>query len=187
MLTRAQKQEHIDALKTTLSPAQGLFVMDFTGLTVGEVTELRRRVREANGNYRVVRNTLAKLALAETQHKALQQLLVGPAAVAYTSQDAVMLAKALADFAKAHDKLKFRGGLVEGQLLDAQQAKQVASLPSKLELVARLLFLLQSPMRRLVTALSAPVRGLAVSLHEIAKQKGTPDEGVKDEEQVKEN
>ena len=161
--------------------------MDFTGLTVGEVTELRRRVREANGNYRVVRNTLAKLALAETQHKALQQLLVGPAAVAYTSQDAVMLAKALADFAKAHDKLKFRGGLVEGQLLDAQQAKQVASLPSKLELVARLLFLLQSPMRRLVTALSAPIRGLAVSLHEIAKQKGTPDEGVKEEEQVKEN
>jgi large subunit ribosomal protein L10 len=82
-----------------------------------------------------------------------------------------MLAKALADFAKAHDKLKFRGGLVEGQLLDAQQAKQVASLPSKKELVARLLFLLQSPMRRLVTVLSAPVRGLAVSLHQIAENK----------------
>jgi large subunit ribosomal protein L10 len=171
MLTRAQKQEHIDALRTTLSPAQGLFVMDFTGLTVGEVTELRRKVKEANGNYRVVRNTLAKLAVDETRHKALQQLLTGPAAVAYTSQDAVMLAKALADFAKTHDKLKFRGGLVEGQLLDSQQAKQVASLPSKQELVARLLFLLQSPMRRLVIVLSAPVRGLAVSLHQIAENK----------------
>jgi large subunit ribosomal protein L10 len=185
MLTRAQKQEQIDALRATLSPAQGLFVMDFTGLTVGEVTELRRKVREANGSYRVVRNTLAKLAVSETDHKALGQLLSGPAAVAYTSQDTVMLAKALADFAKAHDKLKFRGGLVEGQLLDAQQAKQVASLPSKQELVARLLFLLQSPMRRLVTVLSAPVRGLAVSLHQIAEKKGTPDEGVT--EQVKEN
>ena len=89
MLTRTQKQEHIDALKSTLSPAQGLFVMDFTGLTVGEVTELRRKVKEASGNYRVVRNTLAKLAVAETQHKALQQLLPGAAngaALGYTAQ-----------------------------------------------------------------------------------------------------
>ncbi len=185
MLTRAQKQDQIDALRTVLSPAHGLFVMDFTGLTVGEVTELRRKVREANGSYRVVRNTLAKLALAETEHKALQNLLTGPAAVAFTNQDAVMLAKALADFAKAHDKLKFRGGLVEGQLLDAQQARQVASLPTKPELVSKLLFLLQSPMRRLVTVLDAPVRGLAVSLHQIAEKKGTPEDGVT--EQVKEN
>jgi len=171
MLTRAQKQEQIDTLKGMLAPAHGLFVMDFTGLSVGEVTELRRRVREAKGNYRVVRNTLARLAVAETSHQALQHLLTGPAAVAYTDQDAVMLAKALAEFARTHEKLRFRGGLVEGQLLDAQQAKQVAALPSKKELVARLLFLLQSPMRRLVTVLDAPVRGLAVSLHQIAEEK----------------
>ncbi len=185
MLTRAQKQEQIEALKATLAPASGLFVMDFTGLTVGEVTELRRKVKEANGNYRVVKNTLAKLSLADTSHQSLRQLLSGPAAVAYTSQDAVILAKALADFAKAHDKLKFRGGLVEGQLLDAAQAKQVSTLPSKKELVARLLFLLQSPMRRLVTVLAAPVKGLAVSLQQIAEKKETPDEGVRD--QAKEN
>ena len=185
MLTRAEKQEQIETLTSLLAPAHGLFVMDFTGLTVGEVTELRRKVKEANGNYRVVRNTLAKLALAATNHKALEPLLTGPAAVAYTAQDAVLLAKALADFSKSHDKLKFRGGLVEGQLLDALQAKQVASLPSKQELVARLLYLLQSPMRRLVTVLSAPVRGLAVSLHQIAEKKETPDEGVRD--QAKEN
>ena len=170
-MTRAQKQEQIDTLKGMLAPAHGLFVMDFTGLSVGEVTELRRRVREAKGNYRVVRNTLARLAVAETSHQALQHLLTGPAAVAYTDQDAVMLAKALAEFARTHEKLRFRGGLVEGQLLDAQQAKQVAALPSKKELVARLLFLLQSPMRRLVTVLDAPVRGLAVSLHQIAEEK----------------
>ncbi len=171
MLTRAQKQEQIDALKGLLAPANGLFVMDFTGLSVGEVTELRRRVREAKGSYRVVRNTLAKLAIADTGHGALRDLLTGPAAVAYTEQDAVLLAKTLAEFAKSHEKLRFRGGLVEGQLLDAQQAKLVAALPSKKELVARLLFLLQSPLRRLVTALDAPVRGLAVSLHQIAENK----------------
>jgi large subunit ribosomal protein L10 len=171
MLTRAQKQEQIDTLRGMLAPANGLFVMDFTGLSVGEVTELRRKVREARGNYRVVRNTLARLALAETDHRELQGLLEGPAAVAYTDQDAVLLAKALADFAKTHEKLRFRGGLVEGQLLDAQQAKQVAALPSKKELVAKLLFLLQSPMRRLVTVLNAPVQGLASSLHQIAEDK----------------
>ncbi len=171
MLTRAQKQEQIETLRVLLGPANGLFVMDFTGLSVGEVTELRRKVREANGSYRVVRNTLARLALAETEHGALRDLLSGPAAVAYTDQDAVTLAKALAEFAKAHEKLRFRGGLIEGQLLDAQQAKQVAALPSRKELVAKLLFLLQSPLRRLVTVLDAPVRGLAVSLHQIAEEK----------------
>jgi large subunit ribosomal protein L10 len=171
MLTRAQKQEQIEALKGMLSPANGLFVVDFTGLSVGEVTELRRKVREAKGGYRVVRNTLARLALAETEHRALSDLLSGPAAVAYTDQDAVTLAKALADFAKTHDKLQFRGALVEGQLLDAKQARQVAALPSRQELIAKLLFVLQSPMRRLVTVLDAPVRGLAVSLQQIADGK----------------
>lgn len=171
MLTRAQKQEQIETLKGILSPANGLFVVDFTGLSVGEVTELRRKVREAKGGYRVVRNTLARLALAETEHRALSDLLSGPAAVAYTDQDAVTLAKALADFAKTHDKLQFRGALVEGQLLDAKQARQVAALPSKQELIAKLLFVLQSPLRRLVTVLDAPVRGLAVSIQQIADGK----------------
>jgi large subunit ribosomal protein L10 len=171
MLTRPQKQEQIENLRSLLAPAHGVFIMDFTGLTVGEVTELRRRVKEARGGYRVVRNTLAKLALAETNHRQLQQLLSGPAAVAYTAQDAVALAKALAEFAKTHEQLRFRGGLVEGQFLDAQQAKEVATLPSKTELIARLLFMLQSPLRRLVTALNAPVTGLAVSLHQIADEK----------------
>jgi large subunit ribosomal protein L10 len=171
MFTRAQKQDQIDALKGILAPAHGLFVMDFTGLSVGEVTELRRKVKEAKGNYRVVRNTLARLAVVQTGHGALKELLTGPAAVAYTDQDAVLLAKTLADFAKTHEKLRFRGGLVEGQLLDAQQAKQVAALPSRKELVAKLLFILQSPMRRLVTVLDAPVRGLAVSLKGIADDK----------------
>jgi len=174
MLTRAQKQTEIEALKGSLSPAQGLFVMDFTGLTVAEVTELRRKVKEANGSYRVVKNTLARIAIADSSNQALGQLLDGPAAVAYTNGDSVALAKTLAEFCKGHEKLRFRGGLVEGQLLDAQQAKQIASLPTKQELVAKLLYLLQSPLRRLVVALSWPTRSLAVTLKQVAdtKEKG---------------
>ena len=181
MLTRAEKQAEIEALRGSFSPAQGLFVMDFTGLTVAEVTELRRKVREANGNYRVVKNTLAKLAVADTPNQALQQLLVGSAAVAFTVGDSVALAKALAEFSKNHEKLRFRGGMVEGQLLDAQQAKQIATLPTKRELVAKLLYLLQSPMRRLVTALSWPTRSLAVTLKQVADGKETSAQAPKNE------
>jgi large subunit ribosomal protein L10 len=171
MLTRTQKQDQIDALKGSLAPAEGLFVMDFTGLTVGEVTELRRKVQESGASYVVVKNTLAKLALAGSVNEPVKELLDGPCAVAYTNADPAALAKALADFAKTHDKLKFRGGLVSGQLLDPKQAQAVATLPTKAELVARLLFMLQSPMRRLVTALSWPTRSLAVTVKQIADEK----------------
>jgi large subunit ribosomal protein L10 len=152
-------------------PAHGVFVMDFTGLSVGEVTELREKVRNASGRYVVVKNTLAKIAVAGSDKEPLQRFIEGPSALAFTDTDAVQLAKALAEFAKGHEKLVFKGGLIEGQLLDGQQAKQVAALPSKQELVARLLFLLQSPMRRLAVALNWPVRSLAVSVKQIAEQK----------------
>ena len=171
MLTRALKQEQIDTLKGTLVPAQGVFVMDFTGLSVGEVTELRRKVKDADAGYLVVKNTLAKIALSGSANEPVSSLLDGPSAVAYTSADAASLAKVLADFAKTHDKLKFRGGFVSGQLLDPKQAQQVATLPSKQELVARLLFMLQSPMRRLVVALNWPTRSLAVTVQQIADEK----------------
>jgi large subunit ribosomal protein L10 len=145
--------------------------MDFTGLSVGEVTELRRRVREAEAGYVVVKNTLARIALRDSAQQSLEKMITGPSAVAYTSKDTVRLAKVLAEFAKGHDKLKFRGGLVEGALLDAADAQKIATLPSKLELVARLLFLLQSPMRRLVTALNWPTKSLAVTVKQIADAK----------------
>jgi large subunit ribosomal protein L10 len=146
-------------------------VLDFTGLSVGEGTELRRKVKDADASYVVVRNTLAKLAIAGSPIEPVNSLLDGPSAVAYTSADAAALAKVLAEFAKTHDKLKFRGGFVSGQLLDSKQAQQVATLPSKQELVARLLFLLQSPMRRLVVALNWPTRSLAVTVKQIADEK----------------
>lgn len=171
MQTRAEKQAQIDALRDVLAGAQGLFVMDFTGLSVGEVTELRRKVAEVEAGYIVVKNTLAKIAVSGSPNEAVGGLMVGPTAVAYTTRDVVPLAKTLADFAKGHDKLKFRGGLVEGQLLSSTQAQQVATMPSKAELVAKLLFILQSPMRRLVTALNWPVRSLAVTVQQIADEK----------------
>lgn len=177
MLTRAEKQQQIDDLKAGLQPAQGIFVMNFTGLSVGEVTELRQKVDQAAGRYIVVKNTLAKIAVEGSEKEPLKEFLSGPSALAITDSDSVQLAKALADFAKGHENLQFRGGVVEGQVLDAKEAKQVASMPTKQELVARLLFLLQSPIRRLAVALNWPVRSLAVSMKQIAEDKERQVEG----------
>jgi large subunit ribosomal protein L10 len=171
MQTRAEKEAQLNLLKNELAPAAGLFVVDFTGLTVAEVTELRRKVKEAEGKYLVVKNTLARIALTGSANEPVTKLFVGPTAVAYTNKDVVALAKVLAEFAKGHEKLTFRGALVEGKLLDASGAKQMATMPSKQELVARLLFLLTSPMRRLVVSLQWPVRSLAVTLKQVAEQK----------------
>ncbi|MEP0773037.1 MAG: 50S ribosomal protein L10 [Acidobacteriota bacterium] len=171
MLTRQQKQQQIDSLTAALQPSSGVFVMGYQGLTVAEVTELREKVRAASGKYVVVKNTLARIALGAVQREALQGLMEGPVALAITAGDSAQLAKVLAEFAKGHEKLQFRGALVEGQLLDAAQAQQVALLPGKEELVARLLYVLQSPMRRLVTALNWPLRSLAVTVKQIAEEK----------------
>ncbi|MGQ9495762.1 MAG: 50S ribosomal protein L10 [Thermoanaerobaculaceae bacterium] len=168
MLTRAEKERQLQLLSEKLRPAEGLFVVDFRGLKVAEITELRRKVREAEGQYLVVKNTLAKIAVAGSDKEEAQKLFVGPSAVAFTNKDVVALAKVLAEFAKTHEKLRLRGALVEGTLLDEEGAKQVAAMPSKQELVARLLFLLQSPMRRLAVALQWPVRSLALTVKQIA-------------------
>lgn len=168
MLTRAQKERQLQLLSEKLGPAEGLFVVDFRGLKVAEVTELRRKVKEVEGEYLVVKNTLVKIAVAGSDKEEAQKLFVGPSAVAFTNKDVVALAKVLAEFAKTHDKLRFRGALVEGVLLDEDGAKQMAAMPSKQELVARLLYLLQSPMRRLVVALQWPMRSLALTVKQIA-------------------
>lgn len=168
MLTRAEKERQLQLLSEKLRPAEGLFVVDFRGLKVAEVTELRRKVREVEGEYLVVKNTLVKIAVAGSDKEEAQKLFVGPSAVAFTNKDVVALAKVLAEFAKTHENLRFRGALVEGVLLDEEGAKQVAAMPSKQELVARLLYLLQSPMRRLVVALQWPVRSLALTVKQIA-------------------
>ena len=186
MLTRAQKQEQIDALKATLAPASGLFVMEFAGLTVGEVTELRRKVKEAKGSYQVVKNTLAKLSMADTAHQSLQQLLSGPAALAFTSQDAVVLAKALRRFRQdarqAEVSRRPRRGAAAG--CGAGQAGRDAALQEGVGGEAAVPAAVADAQAG-DGARTPRCRGLAVSLQQIAEKKGTPDEGVR--EQAKEN
>ena len=170
-MNRTEKAAAVATLEKDLAQAGNAILFGFAGPKVTEVTELRRQVRGAQSKYVVVKNTLALRAVKGTPLEQMSAHFQGPTAVAYNSSNPVALAKVLTTFAKANPNLVFKGGLVEGRPVAAAEIQAIADLPSREELVARLLFLMQSPMRRLVTVLSGPVRNLAGVMHQIAEQK----------------
>ncbi|MFC2173689.1 50S ribosomal protein L10 [Acidobacteriota bacterium] len=159
-MNREQKQHEVESIKKIFDEAGSIFLVDFRGLKVNDATELRRHVRETESEYRVVKNTLALRALKGSSFEELADHFVGPTAVVFTGKDPVKLAKSLTGYAKEHPTLVFKVAVVEGQVITEKEIKTVAELPSKKELQAKLLFMLSSPMRQLVTVLSASQRNL---------------------------
>ena len=172
-MNRDEKQQLIEELQKEIGGAPNAFLVEFKGITVPQVTELRKQIRESGSGYVVVKNTLALIALKDSPLVELREHFSGPTAVAYTAGDAVALAKTLAKFAKEVPAVIVKGAMLDRRLVPANQIEAIASLPSRQELVARLLYLLQSPIRNLVTVLSANQRNLAVVLSQVAKQRGT--------------
>lgn len=172
-LSRADKQEILDGYEEAMASAEHAFVLGFKGITVNQVTELRSRVRKSGGRYVVIKNTLARRAVAGKPLEQVQEHFTGPTAVVFSPTDPVALAKVLTEFAKETPTIEFKAGLVEGKPIAANQVSVIASLPSREQLVAKLLFLLQSPITRFVRVLAAagPQR-LATVLDQVAKQKG---------------
>lgn len=170
MLTREQKLEQSEALRAAFADVNTLFLLDNTGLTVNQVNELRNKVRETEGVYKVVKNSVVKMAVEGTDKEGLAPHLSGPKALAFTTGDGIALAKALKGFIKDHPQLSFKQVYLEGQILDAAGAEQVADMPSREELISKLLYILQSPMRRLAVALNSPIQKLASALSQIADQ-----------------
>jgi len=173
MKTREQKATEVSELQEQIGKASNAFLIDFKGITVPQVTELRKQVRDTNSRYVVVKNTLALIALKDSPIIAMKEQFTGPTAIAFNDKDAVVLAKALTKFAKDVPAVQFKGALLNGQVVPASQIQAIATLPSREELVSKLLYLMQSPIRGLVTVLQANIRNLAVVLDQIAKQKET--------------
>lgn len=171
MKTKEQKSQEISALTQEIGNASNAFLIDFKGITVPQVTELRKQVREAKSGYVVVKNTLALIALKDSPIVQMREQFNGPTAIAFNASDAVVLAKALTRFAKDVPAVQFKGALLNGQVVPADQIQAIANLPSREELVSKLLFVLQSPMRGLATVLQANIRNLAVVIDQIGKQK----------------
>lgn len=170
-LTRTRKEQLVARYQEGLAEAEHAFLVDFQGVDVPQVTELREEIRSTGGRYEVVKNTLARLAIQGKPLEELRESFQGPIAVAYTDDDVVGLAKALTEFAKKVPVFEFRGGLVSGQRVEVEQIEEIARLPSREDLVAKLLFLLQSPITRLARTLNAVTRDFAVVLDQVARKK----------------
>ena len=151
MKKRSEKQEDLDKLKNQLATVSTVILSTFQGITVEDDNKLRRAVQQAGGHYQVVKNTLAERAASGTPIEPLLKNLAGTNSIAYTATDPVSLAKALTKIAKDVPAFQFRAGIVEGRVLSIAEIQQLSSLPSKEELISKIMFLVNAPAQRIAS------------------------------------
>jgi len=169
MKKKSEKQQDLERLKTELGKVSTVILSTFQGISVEDDTKLRRAVQAAGGKYKVVKNTLAELAANGTPASGVLKDLKGTNSIAYTETDPVALAKALTKIAKDVPAFQFRSGVVEGKVISIAEIKQLAEMPSREELISKIMFLLNAPAQRIATALNALPRNLAVTVSEAVK------------------
>lgn len=169
-VTREKKSEQIDKLSKELQGVSSLVVTTYTKLTVAQDYELRKTLRTSGAKYAVVKNTLAERAAKGTKAEGVLKDLSGVTSIAYTSGDPVALAKALSKYAKDNPEFTFKAGVVEGRVISIDEIKALATMPAKEEIYAKLLFLINAPAQRLVTAMNAVGRNLAVVVNQGVKE-----------------
>ncbi len=172
MKTRERKQEDLTALTERLNNSKSAMIVGFTKLTVNKDQEFRNHLRDAGAEYQVVKNTLARIAVKGTPYENASEYLKGVTGIAWTENDAVVLSKAVSKFVKANaDIYTFKAGIVEGRVVDLKQVEAIASLPSKEELISKLMFVLNAQAQRIVTVINAVPRNLAVVVKLIGEGK----------------
>ncbi len=170
MKKKPEKQKDLDKLKQDLEKASNVFLTSYEKMTVGQDFELRKTVRGAGGSYKVIKNRIAEKAAEGSKAGDLLKELKGMCSIAYTSGDPVALAKALTTYAKANPSFTFKAGMVEGRVVDVTGINALASLPAKEEIYAKLLWLINAPAQRLVTAINGVGRNLAVVVDQGVKE-----------------
>ncbi|MEO5377157.1 MAG: 50S ribosomal protein L10 [Magnetococcus sp. DMHC-6] len=170
-MNKEQKGHVIEEVHEKFSSASVAIVTHYRGLTVAEMTQLRRGVRQAGAEYRVIKNTLARRASRNTAYEPISDLLSGPTGIVLTAKDPVASAKALTEFAKTHPKLVIIGGVLAGKKLDSEAIEALSKLPSKEVLVARLLGTMMRPLQGIVGVLAAVPGGFVRVVDQIRQQK----------------
>jgi large subunit ribosomal protein L10 len=154
--SHGEKAETVATVHQLLTSAKLAIVTEYRGLTVAQMTQLRRQIREASGEYQVIKNTLVRRALNDTLFGELDKLLEGPNGWVFAYEDPVMLSKALIKFAEDNNKLRIKGGVFEGRFMDSAGVKVLSQMPSKPELQARLLAMINAPATQLVRLIQEP-------------------------------
>jgi len=170
-ISRAKKAEQVEKLEQELKNVSSMIVATYSKLTVAQDYELRKTLRGAGAKYRVVKNTLAERAAKGSKVEGALKELAGVTSIAYTEGDPVALAKALAKYAKDNPEFTFKAGVVEGRVVSIGEIESLATMPSKEEIYAKLLFMLNAPAQRLVTAMNAVGRDLAVVIGQGVEKK----------------
>jgi large subunit ribosomal protein L10 len=170
-MNRDQKAAAIAEIAANIEESQAVFAVDYRGITVPQVAELRAKLREADASFRVVKNSLTERAADQTGAEELKPLLQGPTALTFVRGDAALAAKAVADYARLTQLLPFKGGLMDGAAVDADQIRAISRLPSREVLYGQLVGVVASPISGLVRTLGALVGGLAIALGQVQEKK----------------
>lgn len=170
-MNRTEKETFVADLNEMFKANSSVLLINFEGINVSAQSELRREITKAESGYRVIKNRLALRAIEDTSLEDLREHFQGPTAIAYTDGDPVALAKALKEFISDHPSVAFKAGVVEGKTFSASDVEQLAKMPSRPELMSKLVYLLNAPLVRLATALQSPLRGLASVLKQLEEKK----------------